>query len=52
MKPARAIVERDLKPSNSDGIEVVRREVDDPLRERDLVTFLAELVAARRRGLR
>lgn len=32
------------------GVEIVRREVDDPLRERDLVTFLAKLVEERRRS--
>ncbi len=52
MKAARAaIVDRDLKPSNMiEGVEVVRRELDNPLRERDLVTFLAKLVEQHRRS--
>jgi len=48
LKRAPAIADR-VAP-NDNGVDVVRRETVDPLRARELVTFLAKLVEERRRS--
>jgi hypothetical protein len=50
VKRARAIAERDTTPSNDNGVDVVRRATIDPLKHRELVTFLSKLVEERRRS--
>jgi hypothetical protein len=47
MKPARAIVDRDLKPENENGnqdVAIVRHESIDPRRARRLAEVLADIL--------
>jgi hypothetical protein len=44
MKPARAIVDRDMKPENMPDVAIVRHESIDPRRARRLAEVLADIL--------